>query len=58
MEATIRNNFVSDNKITLIIDSDVSSFSIAQNIEDEINNLNRSGLSGLNSIDQGVRASS
>ncbi len=53
MEATIRNNFVSDNKITLIIDSDVSSFSIAQNIEDEINNLNRSGLSGLNSIDQG-----
>jgi len=53
MEATIRNNFVSDNKITLIIDPDVSSFSIAQNIEDEINNLNRSGLSGLNSIDQG-----
>lgn len=53
MEATIRNNFVSENKITLIVDSDVSSFSIAQNIEDEINNLNRSGLSGLNSIDQG-----
>lgn len=53
MEATIRNNFVADNKITLIVDSDVSSFSIAQNIEDEINNLNRSGLSGLNSIDQG-----
>lgn len=53
MEATIRNNFVSDNKITLIVDSDVSSFSIAQNIEDEINNLNRSGLSGLNTIDQG-----
>ena len=53
MEATIRNNFVSDNKITLIVDPDISSFSIAQNIEDEINNLNRSGLSGLNSIDQG-----
>ena len=53
MEATIRNDFVSDNKITLIVDSDVSSFSIAQNIEDEINNLNRSGLSGLNAIDQG-----
>jgi flagellar P-ring protein FlgI len=53
MEATIRNNFVADNKITLIVDSDVTSFSIAQNIEDEINNLNRSGLSGLNSVDQG-----
>lgn len=53
MEATVRNDFVSDNKITLIVDSDVSSFSIAQNIEDEINNLNRSGLSGLNAVDQG-----
>lgn len=53
MEATIRNNFVADNKITLIVDPDISSFSVTQNIEDEINNLNRSGLSGLNSIDQG-----
>lgn len=53
MEATVRNDFVSDNKITLIVDSDVSSFSIAQNIEDEINNLSRNGLSGLNAIDQG-----
>ncbi len=53
MEATIRNSFVADNKITLIVDPDISSFSVAQNIEDEINNLNRSGLSGLNSVDQG-----
>ena len=53
MEATIRNDFVADNKITLIVDSDVSSFSIAQNIEDEINNLNRSGLSGMSPTDQG-----
>lgn len=53
MEATIRNDFVSDNKITLIVDSDVSSFSIAQNIEDEINNLSRSGLTGLSSTEQG-----
>ncbi len=53
MEATILNEFVADNKITLIVDTDISSFSVAQNIEDEINNLNRSGLSGLNSGDQG-----
>jgi flagellar P-ring protein FlgI len=52
MEATIRNNYVTDNKITLIVDSHVSSFSIVQNIEDEINNLNRSGLSGRNLVDQ------
>ena len=46
MEATVRNEFVANDKITLIIDADTSSFSTAQNIEDEINNLNRSGLSG------------
>ncbi len=48
MESTIRNEFVANDKITLIIESDTSSFSTAQNIEDEINNLNRSGLSGAN----------
>ncbi len=47
MEATIRNEFVDKDKITLILDSDVSSFSTVQNIEDEINTLNRNGLSGL-----------
>ena len=46
MEATLNNEFVSDNKITLIIDADVSDFTTAQSIEDEINNLNRSGISG------------
>lgn len=48
MEATIRNEFVSDNRITLILDKSISSFWAAQSIEDEINTLN-SGVSGLNS---------
>ena len=51
MEATIRNEFVANDKITLIIESDTSSFSTAQSIEDEINNLNRSGLSGSSATD-------
>ncbi len=51
MEATIRNEFVADGKITLIIDPDNTSFTTVQNIEDEINNLNRSGLTGPNMTD-------
>lgn len=51
MEATIRNEFVADGKITLIIDPNNTSFTTVQNIEDEINNLNRSGLTGPNMSD-------
>lgn len=47
MEATVRNEFVSNNKITLILDQDVSSFNTAQYIEDTINDLN-STLGGAN----------
>jgi flagellar P-ring protein FlgI len=47
MEATIRNEFIENDKVTLILDSDVSGFSTVQNIEDEINTLNRNGLSGF-----------
>ena len=58
MEATIRNEFVDQGKITLILDSDISSFSTVQNIEDEINTLNRNGLSGLSTsvMDQASRS--
>jgi flagellar P-ring protein FlgI len=48
METTVRNRFVENNKITLILDDSVSSFWTAQTIEDEINTLN-GGVSGLNS---------
>ncbi len=42
MERVVKNEFVENGRITLIVDSDISSFSTAQAIEDEINSLNRS----------------
>ncbi|MFO1065845.1 MAG: flagellar basal body P-ring protein FlgI [Pirellulales bacterium] len=47
MEATIRNEFVANNKITLILDRDMSSFNTAQNIEDTINDLNSTMNGGV-----------
>lgn len=41
MEATIENQFVANDKITLILDQSVSSFTTAQSIEDEINSFNQ-----------------
>ncbi|MCC6510522.1 MAG: flagellar basal body P-ring protein FlgI [Pirellulaceae bacterium] len=46
MEATVQNQFVKDDKITLVLDKDVSSFNTAQYIEDLINELNNTGLTG------------
>ncbi len=46
MEATIENQFVKDDKITLVLDKDLSSFNTAQYIEDIINQLNNTGLNG------------
>ena len=50
MEATIENQFVKDDKITLVLDKDISSFNTAQYIEDIINQLNNSGLNGAANI--------
>jgi flagellar P-ring protein FlgI len=50
MERTIKNEFVEDGKITLVLKPNVGSFATAQSIEDEINALNRSGIA-LNSTD-------
>ncbi len=46
MEATIKNEFVKEDKITLVLDKDISSFNTAQYIEDIINQLNNTGLNG------------
>lgn len=46
MEATITNGFTADNKITLVLDRDIASFSTAVEIQDTINQYNHSGLSG------------
>ena len=46
MEATINNQFVHENKLTLILDKDIASFSTAIDVQDAINSLNQSGLSG------------
>lgn len=46
MEATIENQFVKDDKVTLVLDKDISSFNTAQYIEDIINQLNNTGLNG------------
>ncbi len=45
MEATIHNQFVHENFITLILDRDVASFSTAIDVQDAINSLNQTGLS-------------
>jgi|688.fasta_scaffold01849_4 flagellar P-ring protein precursor FlgI len=44
MEADITNEFVHNRKLTLIIDSDHSSFSTAARIEEAINNFNSTGV--------------
>ncbi len=46
MEVSVENHFVANDKITLILDQDISSFSTAQYIEDIINSLNNNGLTG------------
>ena len=46
MEATVENQFVTDNKVTLIIDRDVASFSMATDIQDAIDQFNQAGISG------------
>ena len=45
MEASINNQFVENDTITLILDRDVASFSTAIDVQDAINSLNQSGLS-------------
>lgn len=45
MEATINNQFVYNDVITLILDRDVASFSTAIDVQDAINSLNQTGLS-------------
>ncbi len=46
METTIKNGFTDDDKITLILDKDLASFSTTVDIADAVNGLNQSGLSG------------
>jgi flagellar P-ring protein precursor FlgI len=46
MESTIKNEFAAEDKITLILDQDLASFSTTVDIADAINGLNQSGLSG------------
>jgi flagellar P-ring protein precursor FlgI len=49
MEVPIENEFVKDDKITLVLDKDISSFNTAQYVEDIVNQLNNTGLnSGAN----------
>ncbi len=48
MEATIENQFVKNNVLTLVLDKDIASFSAAIDIQDSINGLNQSGLSAGN----------
>lgn len=59
MEASVENKFVDNGKVTLVLDQDVSSFNTAQYIEDIINGLNNTGLTGGDNIppDQAVQAS-
>ncbi len=52
MEASVKNKFVKEDKITLIVDKDMSSFNTAQYIEDLINELNSTGLTGSSNIPQ------
>ncbi len=56
MEATIANKFVSDDKVTLVLDKDVSRFSAAQYVEDLINQLNNTGLGGGGNVAPGQGA--
>lgn len=52
MEAVIKNEFATEDMITLILDQDLASFSTTIDIADAINGLNQSGLSsGLNGSD-------
>ncbi len=44
MEATVRNSFVSEGKITLIIDSDLDGFSNVGRVQDAINSYSQAGL--------------
>lgn len=45
MEATIHNQFIDGNTLTLVLDRDIASFSTAIDVEDAINGLNQTGLS-------------
>lgn len=46
MEADVNTEFIQDRKITLLIDSDHSSFSTSSRIEEAINNFNSNGQGG------------
>lgn len=46
METTVKNNFINENKITLVLDQDLSSFRTAQYIEDSINEFLQNGIGG------------
>ncbi len=52
METSIKNEFTFQDKITLVLDQDLASFSTTVDIADAINGLNQSGLSaGVNASD-------
>jgi flagellar P-ring protein precursor FlgI len=48
METTITNNFVSNNKMTLILDKDLASFSTAADVQDAINSFFVGTMAGNN----------
>lgn len=46
MEATVKNAFVSDGIVTLILDSDIASFANASLVQDAVNDLNQGDFDG------------
>jgi flagellar P-ring protein FlgI len=54
MEATIRNQFVRNGTVTLVVDKDNASFNSANDIQDAINSLNQTGLSGGNGTSESL----
>lgn len=58
MEATIKNGFVSEGIVTLILDSDIASFANASLVQDAVNNLNQGDYSdgGANSTESYIDA--
>ncbi len=51
MEAAVQTEFINNEKITLILESSQSSFGMAQQVEDLINDFTTSGFSGNNKND-------
>jgi len=52
MEAAVQTEFINNEKITLILESSQSSFGMAQQVEDLINDFTTSGFSGNNKSEQ------